>query len=176
MLPKYRAAIFVHGRFWHCHKCRYGCVVPATRADFWAEKRTSTTERDCKKESALRALGWRVLIVWECETRDRDKLTRILQRFMARYRTPPWKTKPTAEADSFPFDKLRVRNDNPMGGNDNYKCGGSFGFALRTPPGLTKKGPIPRFWLRQNDGSKGMTKKGVTNHARGAWVKAAFPI
>ena len=51
---------------------------------------------------------------------------------------PLWKTTATAEADSFPFDKLRVRNDNPMGGNDKYKCGGSFGFALRTPLRLTK--------------------------------------
>jgi len=84
VLPKYVTVIFVHGCFWHSHQCKYGSVVPATRADFWAKKRASTTERDSRKESALRELGWRVLTIWECETRDPDKLIRILQRFMHR--------------------------------------------------------------------------------------------
>src|ERR1700744_5363571 len=42
VLPKHRIAIFVHGCFWHSHCCRYGAVVPATRAEFWAAKRAGT--------------------------------------------------------------------------------------------------------------------------------------
>jgi DNA mismatch endonuclease (patch repair protein) len=84
VLPKYRTAIFVHGCFWHCHKCKYGSVVPATHANFWSEKRANTTVRDTRKANELRALEWRVLTIWECETRDRDTLTQILQKFLMR--------------------------------------------------------------------------------------------
>lgn len=69
VLPKYHTAIFVHGCFWHCHRCKYGSVIPATRADFWAAKRGGNVTRDRRNASALRKLGWRVLTFWECEVR-----------------------------------------------------------------------------------------------------------
>jgi DNA mismatch endonuclease, patch repair protein len=69
VLPKFHTAIFVHGCFWHCHSCKYGSVVPATRAEFWAAKRGGNVQRDRKNRAALRKLGWRVLVVWECEVR-----------------------------------------------------------------------------------------------------------
>jgi DNA mismatch endonuclease (patch repair protein) len=69
VLPKFRTAIFVHGCFWHCHRCKYGSVVPATRAEFWAAKRGGNVARDRKHVAALRRLGWRVVVVWECEVR-----------------------------------------------------------------------------------------------------------
>ena len=69
VLPKFRTAIFVHGCFWHCHRCKYGSVTPATRADFWAAKRAGNVLRDRAHRAALRKLGWRVLVLWECEVR-----------------------------------------------------------------------------------------------------------
>jgi DNA mismatch endonuclease, patch repair protein len=69
VLPKFHTAIFVHGCFWHCHSCKYGSVVPTTRAEFWAAKRGGNVARDRKNRAALRKLGWRVLAVWECEVR-----------------------------------------------------------------------------------------------------------
>jgi DNA mismatch endonuclease (patch repair protein) len=69
VLPKHRTVIFVHGCFWHCHRCKYGSVVPATRADFWANKRAGNVARDRRNATALRKLGWRVLVLWECEVR-----------------------------------------------------------------------------------------------------------
>jgi DNA mismatch endonuclease (patch repair protein) len=69
VLPKFRTAIFVHGCFWHCHSCKYGSVVPATRPEFWAAKRGGNVARDRKNRAALRKLGWRVLVVWECDVR-----------------------------------------------------------------------------------------------------------
>lgn len=69
VLPKYRAAIFVHGCFWHAHKgCSY-FRFPRTRAEFWREKLAKNEERDQKAAQALIASGWRVLTVWECATR-----------------------------------------------------------------------------------------------------------
>ncbi|MDN0075490.1 DNA mismatch endonuclease Vsr [Crenobacter sp. SG2303] len=70
VLPRYRVAIFVHGCFWHMHAgCRYA-KMPATRTDFWSKKLRGNVERDARAMEALVAAGWRVLVVWECATRD----------------------------------------------------------------------------------------------------------
>lgn len=79
VLPRLRTAIFVHGCFWHSHDCRWGSVIPKTRAEFWADKRGGTVERDARKAQALEELGWRVLTVWECETRDTETLSWLLE-------------------------------------------------------------------------------------------------
>lgn len=78
VLPKHRTAIFVHGCFWHSHDCRWGSVVPKTRPDFWAEKRRGNVDRDTKNAEALRASGWKVISVWECETRTEQELRKAL--------------------------------------------------------------------------------------------------
>ena len=69
VLPKWNAAILVHGCFWHRHPgCRYAST-PATRPDFWAEKFAGNVERDARNHTRLTALGWRVATVWECSLR-----------------------------------------------------------------------------------------------------------
>lgn len=69
VLPKYHAAVFVHGCFWHAHpQCRYA-ATPSTRREFWTAKLAANRLRD---ESAVRQLaeqGWRVVVVWECALR-----------------------------------------------------------------------------------------------------------
>lgn len=70
VLPAHRRIIFVHGCFWHMHRCRYGRVTPATNAEFWEAKRRGNVERDRRNLVRLRRDGWRVLVVWECWTRD----------------------------------------------------------------------------------------------------------
>ncbi len=66
VFPKHRAAVFVHGCFWHGHECRQG-RVPSSNVDYWAPKIVANRARDARKEQALRDLGWRVFTVWECE-------------------------------------------------------------------------------------------------------------
>jgi DNA mismatch endonuclease (patch repair protein) len=68
VLPRWGVAIFVHGCFWHQHTCPAG-RVPKSRLDFWAPKLEANTARDAKAQGALRAAGWRVLVVWECAVR-----------------------------------------------------------------------------------------------------------
>lgn len=76
VLPKWRTAIFVHGCFWHRHRnCRFA-TVPHTRKRYWQEKFQRNRERDQAVASRLRKKGWRVLVVWECETRSADTLAR----------------------------------------------------------------------------------------------------
>lgn len=66
VLPKYGAAVFIHGCFWHAHKgCSY-FKLPKTRTEFWREKLAKNNERDQKTAQTLIASGWRVLTVWEC--------------------------------------------------------------------------------------------------------------
>jgi DNA mismatch endonuclease (patch repair protein) len=82
VLVRHRKIIDVHGCFFHMHKCRYGSVVPATNAAFWRTKRLSNVERDRRNVKALRRAHWRVMIVWECETRNLDQLQRKIRRFI----------------------------------------------------------------------------------------------
>lgn len=82
VLVRHRKIIDVHGCFFHMHNCRYGSVVPATNAQFWRTKRLSNVERDRRNLRALRREGWKVLIVWECETRKPALLLRKLHRFL----------------------------------------------------------------------------------------------
>lgn len=77
-----RKVIFVHGCFWHRHDCPYGRPVPATRPEFWQAKFAATTARDSRVLADLAELGWSVLVVWECETRDAAALAARLGEFL----------------------------------------------------------------------------------------------
>ncbi|EPB7178966.1 very short patch repair endonuclease [Pseudomonas aeruginosa] len=79
VLPKYRTVVFVHGCFWHRHPgCRYAST-PKTRQEFWLPKFDANVKRDAKKEAQLCELGWRVLVIWECEPRRPDELKERLR-------------------------------------------------------------------------------------------------
>lgn len=70
LLPKWRAAVLVHGCFWHGHQnCRL-FRLPSTRAEFWNQKLASNQARDQRTLTALSEAGWRVAVVWECALRD----------------------------------------------------------------------------------------------------------
>lgn len=73
VLPRYSAVIFVHGCFWHGHDCHL-FQMPSTREDFWREKIDANRERDRRNRTKLLDMGWRVLEVWECAMRGRDRL------------------------------------------------------------------------------------------------------
>ena len=78
VFPRYRVAVFVHGCYWHRHKgCRYA-YTPKSRVAFWLEKFNKNVAHDHRSEEALRNLGWRVLVIWECETQDQFALQRCL--------------------------------------------------------------------------------------------------
>lgn len=70
VFPRYRTVVFVHGCFWHRHDgCRYA-YRPKSRIQFWTKKFEENVARDARNEKALRDLGWRVLVIWECEAKD----------------------------------------------------------------------------------------------------------
>lgn len=80
--PRLRKVVFVHGCFWHRHAGCSRTTTPKTRAAYWCEKFEQNVQRDRRNTSALRALGWKVLVVWECETFDRTGLLATLSRFL----------------------------------------------------------------------------------------------
>lgn len=73
VLPKYRAAVFVHGCFWHGHDCPF-FKVPDTRRDFWLAKIERNRARDHEVREQLAQAGWRRLVIWECALRGRNRL------------------------------------------------------------------------------------------------------
>jgi DNA mismatch endonuclease, patch repair protein len=68
--------------FWHKHRCKYGRVKPATNAKYWEAKRKGNVQRDKNNIKKLRILGWKILVVWECWTKDRDRLKGRLKSFL----------------------------------------------------------------------------------------------
>lgn len=79
VLPKYRTAVFVHGCFWHRHRrCRYS-YTPKSRVKFWQAKFDANIRRDRQVRKRLAAIGWRVIVVWECEIRDESALASRLR-------------------------------------------------------------------------------------------------
>src|SRR5713226_6761210 len=78
VLPKYGAVVFVNGCFWHHHPGCRNAVYPRTRSGFWRRKIDGNVVRDRRTAKKLRNLGWRVLTVWECESRQPEVLNRRL--------------------------------------------------------------------------------------------------
>ncbi len=76
VFPGRRSVIFVNGCFWHGHDCK-AATLPKTRADFWAAKIGENRARDVRNLQSLRAMGWRALVVWQCELIDADTFKRI---------------------------------------------------------------------------------------------------
>lgn len=68
VLPKHRTVIFVHGCFWHRHKCHL-FRLPKTRTEFWDAKTKGNVSRDARQQAKLIEMGWKVLTVWECALR-----------------------------------------------------------------------------------------------------------
>lgn len=88
VLPKYHAAIFVHGCFWHRHPgCKYA-YTPKSRVDFWKKKFKSNVERDKRNQAALAELSWRHLVIWECEIDDTGDLIQRLHNFITEDPSP----------------------------------------------------------------------------------------
>lgn len=82
VFPSRRAAIFVHGCFWHRHEGCRKASSPKTRVEFWEAKFARNVERDAEVQQRLRAAGWRVLVIWECEIGRNGDLDRTLREFL----------------------------------------------------------------------------------------------
>ena len=83
VFPSRRIALFVHGCFWHRHPGCAAARLPKSRLEFWEPKLAGNVERDKRNRAALEAAGWKVLVIWECETRDGAALEALAARIKA---------------------------------------------------------------------------------------------
>lgn len=84
VFPRHRAVVLVHGCFWHRHSgCQYA-YTPKTRVRFWSDKFSQNVARDRRNEDALRRLGWQVLVIWECETRNETAVEKRLLNYLCK--------------------------------------------------------------------------------------------
>lgn len=83
VFPKRRKIIFVHGCFWHGHDCKAGRKRPKANETYWSTKLARNKERDVANQALLRAQGWDVLIVWECDLKQFDDLAAVIRRFLS---------------------------------------------------------------------------------------------
>ncbi len=85
VFPGLRKTVFVHGCFWHGHKCPLG-RIPKTRVKFWTAKIYGNRDRDQKNLRRLRSLNWHCLVIWECQLKERDRLQKRLTSFLGEIR------------------------------------------------------------------------------------------
>lgn len=84
VLPKYKTVVFVHGCFWHRHSgCKYS-YTPKSRLEFWMRKFEKNIEVDRRAAKELEELGWRVLVIWECELTDTETLVKRISAILPR--------------------------------------------------------------------------------------------
>jgi len=82
VFPSRKKIIFVHGCFWHGHKCKRGDRLPKSNRDYWVKKIKSNMDRDKLHIEELNNQGWSVLIVWECEVKNLHTLTQKIAEFI----------------------------------------------------------------------------------------------
>lgn len=83
VFPSRKKIIFVHGCFWHGHDCARGHRAPKTNSEYWIEKIQRNIERDSKHQSDLKAMGWGILIIWECELNNPKIVTENIDGFLS---------------------------------------------------------------------------------------------
>jgi DNA mismatch endonuclease, patch repair protein len=79
VLPRYKTVVFVHGCFWHAHADCKQFKLPKTRPEFWAAKLIRNQERDATAIARLQAMGWQVIVVWECELQGLNGRARLVR-------------------------------------------------------------------------------------------------
>ena len=84
VLPRRSTVVFVHGCFWHGHSCKHGSIRARTNAEYWDAKIAVNRARDRRQCRALRALGWHVAVVWECECARGRKLANLTSQLLDR--------------------------------------------------------------------------------------------
>lgn len=82
VLSRKRKAIFVHGCFWHGHSCRAGTNRPSSNQAYWGAKLAGNERRDSKSRASLRRMGWRTMVVWECQIGNHERLRSRIEHFL----------------------------------------------------------------------------------------------
>jgi DNA mismatch endonuclease (patch repair protein) len=88
VFPRRRKVIFVHGCYWHRHHCAEGQSMPSSHVRYWVGKFERNRRRDARIRRSLARLGWKVLVLWECQLKNTAWVQRRIKAFLARSRKP----------------------------------------------------------------------------------------
>jgi len=118
VLPKYRTALFVHGCFWHRHQGCKRSFVPSTRTEYWSRKFQANVERDRRNRADLMDMGWQVVVLWECETKDTTALTAHIKSLISHEFSEPFEqpTLPMAAEEAAEYRIERTRSASVVSG------------------------------------------------------------
>lgn len=81
VLPKYQTIIFIHGCFWHGHNCKKA-TRPTSNTEFWNTKIQGNIERDKQVKSELKKIGWKILTVWDCELKSKERFDDTMRKLI----------------------------------------------------------------------------------------------
>jgi DNA mismatch endonuclease (patch repair protein) len=82
VLPRHNKVIFIHGCFWHGHRGCQRSKRPTTNVAFWQEKLDKNIQRDQRQQKELRKLGWKYLVIWQCEMNRPNRIRKKIKRFL----------------------------------------------------------------------------------------------
>jgi DNA mismatch endonuclease (patch repair protein) len=82
VLPAHRKIIFIHGCWWHRHNCHLGRRKPKSKTGYWLPKLEANKKRDKENRRKLRGLGWKVLVIWECQIKKENQLINRITNFL----------------------------------------------------------------------------------------------
>lgn len=88
VFPGMHKVIFVHGCFWHGHDCARGGRIPKKNRDYWSKKIERNRGRDSNSLAALKASGWQVTVLWECQLKNQVRLKKRLRNFLSKVTLP----------------------------------------------------------------------------------------
>lgn len=86
VLPKYKTLIFVHGCFWHGHQNCKKSALPQTNYEFWKNKIQKNVVRDKSKQRELKKLGWKLVVIWQCQMKNRELFEKAMKRTIVKIR------------------------------------------------------------------------------------------
>lgn len=82
VFPRFGCVVFINGCFWHGHSCQIGKRVPKSNQDYWIQKIQNNKGRDARNLRAIKRMGWKALVVWECQLKNSDRLAARLKGFL----------------------------------------------------------------------------------------------
>ena len=82
VLKKYKTVVFVNGCYWHRHKGCKRCTTPSENQDYWLPKFERRVQKDKEDRKELTKRGWKVIVIWECETKSQEKILKIIDKQM----------------------------------------------------------------------------------------------
>lgn len=110
VLAKWKTVIFINGCYWHHHRGCRKATIPKSNTEFWKAKFASNRARDRRNYRKLTALGWRVLVIWQCEAKTSERASSLLSEYFKTSEYSPPEKRPTRRSSTQTIDSVKTGN------------------------------------------------------------------